>query len=59
MKTWQECCDHFGANPEHGLTQDQVKKYREKYGLNGKNECKQTPAMRQCFKITYVIYKLF
>jgi hypothetical protein len=24
MKTWQECCDHFGVNPEHGLTPDHV-----------------------------------
>ena len=40
MKSWQECCDHFGANPEHGLTQDQVKKSREKYGLNGKKHNK-------------------
>ena len=36
MKTWQECCDYFSANPEHGLTTDQVKKNRDKYGPNGK-----------------------
>lgn len=35
MKTWQECCNHFNVNPEHGLSIDQVKKMREKYGLNG------------------------
>jgi len=34
MKTWQECCDYFGVNTERGLSQDQVKKAREKYGLN-------------------------
>ncbi len=36
MKTWQECCDYFSANPEHGLTPEQVKKNRDKYGPNGK-----------------------
>jgi hypothetical protein len=35
MKSWQECCDHFGVNQEHGLTPDHVKKNREKYGPNG------------------------
>merc|ERR1712061_689818 len=34
MKTWQECCDHFGVNTERGLSQDQVKRAREKYGPN-------------------------
>jgi len=34
MKTWQECCDYFGVNQERGISQDQVKKAREKYGLN-------------------------
>merc|ERR1712061_587069 len=34
MKTWQECCDHFGVNTERGLSQDQVKRAREKHGPN-------------------------
>lgn len=34
QKTWQECCDYFSVNTERGLSQDQVKKGREKYGLN-------------------------
>jgi len=34
MKTWQECCDYFSVNTERGLSQDQVKKNREKYGPN-------------------------
>ncbi len=42
MKTWQECCDHFAVNPEHGLTTDQVKKNRDKYGPNGKNYFKKS-----------------
>ena len=35
MKTWQECCDYFSVNTERGLSQDQVKKAKEKYGPNG------------------------
>ena len=50
MKTWQECCDHFGVNPEHGLTQDQVKKSREKYGLNGKNTNLATLSSLRCYQ---------
>jgi len=34
MKTWQECCDYFGVNTERGLSQDQVKRAREKHGPN-------------------------
>lgn len=34
MKSWQECCDHFNVNVEHGLTPDQVKRSLEKYGPN-------------------------
>jgi Ca2+ transporting ATPase len=34
MKTWQECCDYFSVNTERGLSQDQVKKAKEKYGPN-------------------------
>jgi len=34
QKTWQECCDYFSVNTERGLSQDQVKKAKEKYGPN-------------------------
>jgi len=34
MKTWQECCDFFSVNTERGLSLDQVKKSKEKYGPN-------------------------
>ena len=37
MKTWEQCCDHFGVNVDRGLTQDQVKKNLDKYGPNGKD----------------------
>jgi hypothetical protein len=37
MKTWQECCDHFNVKPDHGLSLDQVKRNREKYGPNGES----------------------
>jgi len=34
MKTWQECCDYFGVNTERGLSADQLKRNRDKYGPN-------------------------
>ena len=37
MKTWEQCCDHFGVSVDRGLTQDQVKKNLDKYGPNGKD----------------------
>nr|CAG4638242.1 EOG090X00V6 [Cyclestheria hislopi] len=33
-KTWEEVLDHFKADPERGLTQDQVRRNQEKYGPN-------------------------
>ena len=36
MKTWEQCCDHFGVNPDRGLSSDQVKRNLDKYGPNGK-----------------------
>ncbi|XP_015789622.1 calcium-transporting ATPase sarcoplasmic/endoplasmic reticulum type [Tetranychus urticae] len=33
-KTYQEVLDNFQTDPERGLTDDQVKKYQAKYGLN-------------------------
>jgi hypothetical protein len=37
MKTWQECCHYFGVKPDHGLSAEQVKKSKDKYGPNGEN----------------------
>ena len=37
MKTWEQCCDHFGVNVDRGLSPDQVKRNLEKYGPNGKD----------------------
>lgn len=34
-KTAEEVLKFFGTNEETGLSPDQVKKYQEKYGLNG------------------------
>lgn len=36
MKKWEECCDYFSVNVERGLSPDQVKRNRDKYGPNGK-----------------------
>jgi len=33
-KTWQEVSDYFGTDPEKGLSEEQVKKFQEKYGPN-------------------------
>lgn len=35
-KTWEEVVQHFGTDPERGLSPDQVKRHQEKYGPNGK-----------------------
>lgn len=35
-KTWEEVVSYFGTDPEKGLSSDQVKKYQDKYGPNGK-----------------------
>lgn len=35
-KTVDEVVNYFNTDPERGLTLDQVKKYQEKYGPNGK-----------------------
>lgn len=35
-KTWQEVVDYFNTDSERGLSEDQVRKYQEKYGPNGK-----------------------
>lgn len=37
IKTVDEVIKYFGADPERGLTPDQVNKNQEKYGPNG--EC--------------------
>lgn len=37
MKTWEQCCDHFGVNVDRGLSPDQVKRNLDKYGPNGKD----------------------
>jgi Ca2+ transporting ATPase len=34
MKTWEQCCDHFGVNVDRGLSPDQVKRNLDKYGPN-------------------------
>lgn len=34
-KTVEEVIKYFGADPERGLTADQVRKNQEKYGPNG------------------------
>lgn len=34
-KTYEEVLGYFNTDPEKGLTDDQVKRYQEKYGLNG------------------------
>lgn len=34
-KTVEEVVKYFGADPERGLSADQVKKNQEKYGPNG------------------------
>lgn len=36
-KTVDEVVNYFNTDPERGLTPDQVKKYQEKYGPNGKS----------------------
>lgn len=36
-KTVEEVVNYFNTDPERGLTPDQVKKYQEKYGPNGKS----------------------
>lgn len=35
-RTVEEVLGHFKADPERGLTLDQVKEYQKKYGPNGK-----------------------
>jgi Ca2+ transporting ATPase len=35
-KSVEEICAFFGVDEETGLSEDQVKKSREKYGPNGK-----------------------
>lgn len=35
MKTVDEVVKYYGADPERGLSADQVKKNQEKYGPNG------------------------
>lgn len=35
IKTVEEVIKYFGADPERGLTPEQVKKNQEKYGPNG------------------------
>lgn len=35
-KKVEEVLSYFSVDPERGLTPDQVKKYQEKYGPNGK-----------------------
>lgn len=37
MKTVDEVINYFNTDSERGLTPDQVKKYQEKYGPNGKS----------------------
>jgi Ca2+ transporting ATPase len=37
-KTWQEVVDYFQTDVEKGLSEDQVKKYQEKYGPNGMSD---------------------
>lgn len=34
-KPCEEVLGFFNTNPEKGLTDEQVKRYQEKYGLNG------------------------
>lgn len=36
IKTVDEVLNYFNTDQERGLTLDQVKKYQEKYGPNGK-----------------------
>lgn len=38
IKTVEEVVNYFNTDPERGLTPDQVKKYQEKYGPNGKSK---------------------
>lgn len=35
VKTSEEVLAHFSTDSEKGLTEDQVRRYQEKYGLNG------------------------
>lgn len=35
-KTVEQVLQHFGTDPERGLTLDQVKENQKKYGPNGK-----------------------
>lgn len=37
IKTVDEVVNYFSTDSERGLTTDQVKKYQEKYGPNGKS----------------------
>lgn len=37
-KTWEEVVSYFGADPERGLSPEQVKRHQDKYGPNGKPE---------------------
>ena len=34
-KTYEEVLSYFGTDSERGLTEDQVRRNQEKYGLNG------------------------
>lgn len=38
IKTVSEVLNYFNADPERGLTPDQVRKNQEKYGPNGKSK---------------------
>lgn len=38
-KTSEEILKHFGVSENLGLSQEEVKKNRLKYGPNGKNHC--------------------
>ena len=39
-KTYEEVLSHFGTDGERGLSDDQVRRNQEKYGLNGMLMCK-------------------
>lgn len=59
---WEEVVAHFKTDPERGLSDDQVKRYLEKYGPNG--ECPTSQFFHQhdalfCLMARLVLILLF
>lgn len=56
-KKVDEVLSYFAVDPERGLTPDQVKRYQEKYGPNGKFF--STLSQNILYKFSYFFYHRF